>query len=110
MNHIENLKIPVNKVTSPEKMKTLLAKLHVETFVLNTEESLQDKLQGWEDSNGCNVKLIDDSTFEVEISKKYSLNNLFSELDKRNINISSLRSKSNRLEELFVHLVEEGTL
>ncbi len=92
------------------EMKTLLAKLHVETFVLNTEESLQDKLQGWEDSNGCNVKLIDDSTFEVEISKKYSLNNLFSELDKRNINISSLRSKSNRLEELFVHLVEEGTL
>ncbi|MCW8987578.1 MAG: ABC transporter ATP-binding protein [Gammaproteobacteria bacterium] len=90
-------------------MKTLLAKLHVETFILNTEESLQDKLQGWEEAKGCNVKLIDDTTFEVEISKQYSLNNLFVELDKRNINISSLRSKSNRLEELFVHLVEEGT-
>lgn len=38
------------------------------------------------------------------------MNKLFSELDKRNINITSLRSKSNRLEELFVHLVEEGTL
>lgn len=93
-------------------MQTLLAKLHVETFILNTEESLQDKLVGWNDNNSddCNVKKIDESTFEVEISKKYSLNNLFRELDKRNINVSSLRSKSNRLEELFVHLVEEGSL
>lgn len=91
-------------------MQTLLAKLHVETFVLNTEESLQDKLQGWGDNSGCNVKQVDDLTFEVEISKKYSLNSLFSELDKRNIKVSSLRSKSNRLEELFVRLVEEGTL
>ena len=91
-------------------MKTLLAKLHIETFILNTEEDFQDKLQGWDVNTGCNVKLIDDSTFEVEISKQYSLNKLFSELDKRKINISSLRSKSNRLEELFVHLVEEGTL
>jgi len=91
-------------------MQTLLAKLHVETFILNTEEILEDKLQGWENNKDCSVKKIDNSTFEVEISKKFSLNNLFSELDKRNINISSLRSKSNRLEELFVHLVEEGTL
>jgi len=91
-------------------MQTLLAKLHVETFILNTKEDLQNKLQGWSDDKGCQVKKIDESTFEVEIVKEYSLNNLFSELDKRNINISSFRSKSNRLEELFIHLVEEGTL
>ena len=91
-------------------MQTLLAKLHVETFVLNTEDDLQDKLQGWNEGDGCNVKKIDDFTFEVEISKKYSLNDLFAELNKRSINISSLRSKSNRLEELFVHLLEEGAL
>ncbi len=91
-------------------MQTLLAKLHVETFILNTEEDLQNKLQGWSDNKGCQVKKTDDSTFEVEIPRGYSLNNLFSELDKRSINISSLRSKSNRLEELFIRLVEEGTL
>lgn len=91
-------------------MKTLLAKLHVETFVLSVEEKLNDKLQDWSSDKGCNMKQIDDLTFEVEISKEYSLNNLFIELNKRNINISSLRSKSNRLEELFVHLVDEGTL
>lgn len=91
-------------------MQTLLAKLHVETFVLNTSEPLQEKLKDWSEGMGCNIKHIDDVTFEAEISKKYSLNDLFAELNKRNITISSLRSKSNRLEELFVHLVEEGTL
>lgn len=91
-------------------MQSLLAKLHVETFVLNSEEPLQEKLKGWGEGMGCNIKEVDDVTFEVEISKKYSLNDLFAELNKRNVKISSLRSKSNRLEELFVHLVEEGTL
>ena len=91
-------------------MQSLLAKLHVETFILNSEEPLQEKLKGWGEGMGCNVKEVDDVTFEVEISKKYSLNDLFAELNKRDVKISSLRSKSNRLEELFVHLVEEGTL
>ena len=91
-------------------MQSLLAKLHVETFILNSEEPLQEKLKGWGEGMGCNVKEVDEVTFEVEISKKYSLNDLFAELNKRDVKISSLRSKSNRLEELFVHLVEEGTL
>ena len=91
-------------------MQTLLAKLHVETFILNTSEPLQEKLNDWSEGMGCNVNQIDDVTFEAEISKEYSLNDLFAELNKRNIKITSLRSKSNRLEELFVHLVEEGAL
>ena len=91
-------------------MQTLLAKLHVETFVLNADEPLEKKLQGWNENMGCNVKQVEDSIFEVEISKENSLNDLFAELNNRNINISSFRSKSNRLEELFVHLVKEGSL
>lgn len=91
-------------------MKTLLAKLHVETFVLNSDGSLDGKFENWVEPEGCSLNQIDDSTFEVEISKKYSLNNLFVELNKRDIKIESIRTKSNRLEELFVHLVEEGTL
>ena len=91
-------------------MKSLLARLHIETFILNTEENIENKLQNWEASKGCNLRVIDDTTFELEISKDYSLNSLFAELGKRNINITSMRSKSNRLEELFVNLVEEGKL
>lgn len=91
-------------------MKSLLARLHIETFILNTEENIENKLENWEASKGCNLRVIDDTTFELEISKDYSLNSLFAELGKRNINITSMRSKSNRLEELFVNLVEEGKL
>ncbi|MFK5912783.1 MAG: ABC transporter ATP-binding protein [Woeseiaceae bacterium] len=91
-------------------MQALLAKLHVETFVLTSEVPLQSSLDGWSEGHGCNVKLISETNFEVEISKEYSINDLFAELNKRDIKISSFRSKSNRLEELFVHLVEEGTL
>ena len=97
-------------VIESTSMQTLLAKLHIETFVLNTEENIENKLEGWDEGEGCNVKSVDKTTFEVEISKKYSLNDLFAALNKRNIKISSLRSKSNRLEELFVHLVEEDSL
>lgn len=92
------------------EMKTLLARLHIETFIMSTEENLENKFQGWINSEGCNLNQIDHFTFEIEISKKYSLNELFSELNKRNIMINSMRAKSNRLEELFVHLVEEGSL
>lgn len=91
-------------------MQALLAKLHVETFILNTTNELHNKLQNWSEGAGCKVNKTDEFTFEVEISKEYSLNILFEELNKREINVSSLRSKSNRLEELFVHLVEEGSL
>ena len=91
-------------------MQDLLSKLNVETYILNTEEQLKDKLQDGSEGEGCNVKLVDELTFEVEISKNYSLNDLFAELNSRKVNISSLRSKSNRLEELFVRLVEEGAL
>lgn len=91
-------------------MKNLLARLHIETFILNTDETIQDKLQHWESSKGCDLRVIDDTTLEIDVSKEYSLNNLFAELGKRNINITSMRSKSNRLEELFVNLVEEGKL
>ena len=97
-------------VVENTEMKTLLAKLHVETFILNSDKQLDNKLENWGEYEGCSLKQLDDSTFEVEISKKYSLNQLFDELNQRDIKIESLRSKSNRLEELFVHLVEEGTL
>ncbi len=90
-------------------MKALLARLHVETFVLNTREDLADKLADWPNHPGCLLQQIDENTLEVEISKQYSMNDLFRELDKRGISIFSLRTKSNRLEELFVRLVEEGS-
>jgi len=85
------------------KMKTLLAKLNVETFVLDTGEfERAPKLSGF------NHEIKDNHTIEVEVAKEQGLNQVFSQLTEQGIQVLSMRNKANRLEELFVRLVEEG--
>lgn len=84
-------------------MKSLLAKLNVETFVLDTSKFEQaPELQGFE------FKVIDDHTLEIEVLKEKGLNPVFEQLDKQGVQVLSMRNKANRLEELFVRLVEDG--
>ncbi len=84
-------------------MKSLLSMLNVETFILDTEEftvepSVKDH----------NVKIKDNHTIEIEVMKGQGLNNIFTQLSEQGIQVLSMRNKSNRLEELFVRLVEDG--
>ena len=51
---------------------------------------------------------IDENTLEVEVKKGQSLNTVFHHLSQHAINITSMRNKTNRLEELFVKLVNKG--
>jgi ABC-2 type transport system ATP-binding protein len=83
-------------------MKDLLATLHKETFVLNVNKHLTTapKIINFDS------RLIDETTLEVDVSKEQTINELFDKLSKQNIVVSSLRSKSNRLEELFINLVK----
>jgi ABC-2 type transport system ATP-binding protein len=83
-------------------MSSLLRKLQAETFVLNTREALiaVPQLPGYE------FDLIDDHTLEVEVSKEQSLNVVFASLTAQGIGVLSMRNKVNRLEELFMKLVE----
>ncbi len=94
--------IDQGKIIENTAMKELLATLNRETFVLNINNPLNSvpKIKNFD------VRLIDDSTLEVDVSKEQTINDLFSELSNQNIMISSLRSKSNRLEELFINLVK----
>ncbi|MEE4174038.1 MAG: ABC transporter ATP-binding protein [Xanthomonadales bacterium] len=85
-------------------MKTLLAQLDVETFVLDLREPLADAPSLPE----MEISLRDENTLEVTVSKSKSLNTLFSSLDERGINVISMRNKANRLEELFMRLVDKG--
>ena len=82
--------------------RDLLAKLHTETFVLNLRKPLKaaPKLDGYA------ATLVDDTTLEVEISKSQDVNALFTLLSKKRIHVLSMRNKANRLEELFIRLVE----
>ena len=49
---------------------------------------------------------IDSQNIEVVIDSEHKINELFDILNKQNINISSMRNKTNRLEELFLKVVE----
>ncbi len=55
-------------------------------------------------------KLRDEVTIEVSLPKQKSLNALFSALDDLGVRVLSMRNKANRLEELFLRLVDKGTL
>ncbi|MCW9023787.1 MAG: ABC transporter ATP-binding protein, partial [Gammaproteobacteria bacterium] len=79
-------------------MKTLLASLHEETFILD----LHQPLLHVPDIAGYRFQQIDDTTLTVSVSKDQNLNKIFTELEKHNVCVSSMRNKSNRLEELFM--------
>lgn len=83
-------------------VKTLLTKLHVETFILD----LAEPLGSCPDLPGFPVRLVDSHTLEVEVEKSRGLNGVFKQLTDHGIEVLSMRNKSNRLEELFMHLVE----
>ena len=55
---------------------------------------------------GYSVRMTDEHTLEVEVTKEQNLNDIFAALTYRGIEVLSMRNKSNRLEELFMRLVE----
>lgn len=82
-------------------MKALLAKLETETFLLDLSENrplvIQDYPFNW----------LDETTIEVEVKRKQGLNSLFAQLSAQNVEVLSMRNKSNRLEELFMKMAEK---
>jgi len=84
-------------------MKGLLSQLNVETFVLDLP--VQSKPPILEDFEYRNL---DDHTLEVDILKDDGLNDVFAQLTQQGVTVVSMRNKANRLEELFVRLVESG--
>ena len=83
-------------------MANVLRKLQTEIFVFNLRTALAaaPRLQGF------TAHLIDDHTLEVEVSKDQSLNEIFAQFSKAGVEVSSMRNKVNRLEELFIRLVD----
>lgn len=83
-------------------MRSLLGKLDVETFMLDLRESVTT----CPTVEGMEIEVVDEQTLAASLPKQKSLNNLFSELERQGIHVLSMRNKSNRLEELFMRLVE----
>lgn len=84
-------------------MKKLLAKLGRETFMLDLAPG--SAVPNLPEFNG---RMQDERTLEVDLDKSQSLNSLFDQLSSQQVQVLSMRNKANRLEELFVSLVEEG--
>ncbi|MDF5560320.1 ABC transporter ATP-binding protein, partial [Vibrio parahaemolyticus] len=85
-------------------MKALLGKLSVETFILDIESEVEVP-----ELEGVNRQSIVDGSLEIELDKSQGLNSVFSQLTEHGIKVLSMRNKANRLEELFVSIVREGS-
>ncbi len=84
------------------RMSDVLRKLQREVFVLSLTEALTEAPV----LDGFQTRLRNDCELEVEKGPDHDLNDLFAALSARNVHVVSLRNKTNRLEELFMHLVE----
>jgi ABC-2 type transport system ATP-binding protein len=95
--------IDKGQIVENTSMKNLLSKLNKETFLLDiapTEAVIT--LEGY------TFRQTDSHSLEVDVVKAQGLNGVFSALTAQGIQVLSMRNKANRLEELFVSLVENG--
>lgn len=89
------------QIVEDTTMRELLTKLHTETFILDLDQPVREAptIEGFESS------LVDDHTLEVVVEKSRNLNAVFEQLSRAGVHVTSMRNKSNRLEELFMDLV-----
>ena len=90
------------EIVEHSSIKELVRRLHREVFILDCVESLPEVVS----LEAFTVRRMDEHTLEVEVEKGQTINQVFDLLDDRGIRISSMRNRANRLEEMFVNLVE----
>jgi ABC-2 type transport system ATP-binding protein len=89
-------------IAERDRMSSLLSRMNTETFVLN----LREALDAAPDLAGYPTTLVDPHTLEIEVSREQPLNDAFLRLTQLGIHVVSMRNKVNRLEEIFMRLVE----
>ncbi len=83
--------------------RDLLLKLHNQTYVLDIDQSLTALPKDL----GSNWRLRDDTTLEVDI--EHDVGQAFTTLKQNNIKVLSMRNKTNRLEKLFLNIIDQAT-
>jgi ABC-2 type transport system ATP-binding protein len=94
--------IDEGKIIEDARMSTVLRKLQREVFVLSLAKPLDEALV----LDGFETLLREDGELEVDKGPSVNLNDLFVQLSAQRIEVVSMRNKANRLEELFMRLVE----
>ena len=92
------------RIAEADRMDRLLLKLHTESFVLSMREAVQRAPT----VPGYDIRILDPRTLEVEVSKDRDLNDLFAQLSADGLHVITLRNKVNRLEEIFMRLVDKS--
>jgi ABC-2 type transport system ATP-binding protein len=91
------------RIIENDSMAKVIRKLQREVFVLN----LRSPLTNVPILENYATRLRSDTELEVEITKGQSLNTLFEALTAQSIEVESMRTKTNRLEELFMRMVDD---
>ncbi len=97
--------IDEGRIIENDTMANVVSQLQREIFVLTLQEALYEVPE----LDGYKVRLRNQHEIEVEVSKEQDLNTLFGTLSTNGLHVSSMRTKSSRLEELFMGLVERKT-
>jgi ABC-2 type transport system ATP-binding protein len=90
------------QIVENTSIKEILARLKVQTFVL----TLAGAVAELPTLNAFAAQRLDESSLEVQITEQQSLNDLFNVLHSAGITVKSLRNKANRLEELFIQILQ----
>ncbi|MDO4896988.1 MAG: ABC transporter ATP-binding protein [Moraxella sp.] len=85
------------------EMKSLLTQLSLETFVFDLKDELNNAPII---NNISHINLVDNRTLEITLNKTQNLNDVFFQLNGLHIQVVSMRNKANRLEELFMGVVD----
>ncbi len=96
--------IDQGEIVENTSMRALLKKLDTETFILDSRDDLAQAPV----LNGYTVEQIDAHSMEVTLDKDQDINEVFALLDQQGIKIKSMRNKTNRLEQLFVSLLQQS--
>jgi ABC-2 type transport system ATP-binding protein len=94
--------IDEGRIIENDSMANVISKLQLEVFVL----SLREAVSAAPALMGYTVRLRNEREIEVEVVKGQGLNDVFAQLSARGLHVTSMRTKTNRLEELFIRLVE----
>ena len=94
------------RIVEQTRLSRLLSQLHTEIFVLDLRQELNEvpELVDYP------MQLVDPNTLEVVVKREQTVNRLFAELSQRGIEVLSMRNKQNRLEQLFMDLVDRSRL
>jgi ABC-2 type transport system ATP-binding protein len=94
--------IDEGRIIEHDTMSNVIGKLQREAFVLTLDERVSEAPV----LDGYTVRLRNEHEIEVEVAKEQGLNRMFAELSAQSLHVASMRTKTNRLEELFIRLVE----